>query len=74
MHRYSYWKLEANTIKTKCTLLKVILYDNLQCQITFGYEQNDKVNPKLSDPKTLMLWHNRLGHPGATILRKIIDN
>lgn len=33
-----------------------------------------KSSPKLSDPKTLLLWHDRLGHPGATMLKKIGDN
>ena len=33
-----------------------------------------KSSPKLSDHKTLTLWHDRLGHPGATMLRIIIDN
>ena len=33
-----------------------------------------KLSPKLSDPKALQLWHDRLCHPGATMLRKIIDN
>ena len=26
------------------------------------------------DPKTLTLWHDRLGHPGSTLMRKIIES
>ena len=33
-----------------------------------------KSSPKLSYPKTLMLWHDRLGHPGDTLLEKLFDN
>ena len=33
-----------------------------------------KLSQKLSDPKTLKLWHDRLGHPGAPMLRKNLDN
>ena len=29
---------------------------------------------KLNDLKNLIIWHDRLGHPGSTILKKIVDN
>ncbi|KAK1570985.1 hypothetical protein Q3G72_010194 [Acer saccharum] len=32
------------------------------------------MNQKFSDPKIFMLWHDRLGHPGSTMMRKIIEN
>ena len=29
---------------------------------------------KLNDPENLIIWHDRLGHPGSTMLKKIVDN
>ena len=31
------------------------------------------MNQKLNDPKIFTLWHNRLGHPGSSMLRRIIE-
>ena len=31
-------------------------------------------NQKFSDPKIFKLWHDRFGHPGSTMMRKIITN
>ncbi|CAL9029456.1 unnamed protein product, partial [Prunus brigantina] len=32
------------------------------------------MNQKFIDPKTFMLWHDRRGHPGSTMMRRIISN
>lgn len=36
--------------------------------------QKLKLSPKLSDPEAVKLWHDRLGHPGTSMMRNIIDN
>ena len=36
-------------------------------------ESNYAVDQKLLDPKNFILWHDRLGHPGATMMRRIIE-
>ena len=36
-------------------------------------ESNYVVDQKLLDPKSFILWHDRLGHPGATMMRRIIE-
>ena len=32
------------------------------------------VNQKFNDPKTFVLWHDRLDHPGSSMMRRIIEN
>ena len=32
------------------------------------------VHQKCFDPNIFMLWHNRLGHPGSIMMRRIIEN
>ena len=32
------------------------------------------MNHKFSDPKIFMLWHDRLGHTGSTMMHRIIEN
>ena len=32
------------------------------------------VNQKFNYPNTFVLWHDRLGHPGSSIMRRIIEN
>ncbi|XP_074336580.1 uncharacterized protein LOC141673737 [Apium graveolens] len=32
------------------------------------------MNKKLSDPTNLIIWHDCLGHPGSTMMRRIIEN
>ena len=32
------------------------------------------VNQKFNDLKTFVLWHDRLGHPGSSMMRRIIEN
>ena len=37
-------------------------------------ESNVVVNQKLNDPKIFNLWHDRLGHPGSSMIRRIIEH
>ncbi|KAL6542349.1 hypothetical protein OROMI_023951 [Orobanche minor] len=37
-------------------------------------ESYSVINPKFNDPITFKLWHNRLGHPGSTMMGRIIQN
>ena len=39
-----------------------------------GVKVHAVMNQKSSDPKIFMLWHDRLGHPGSTMMHKIIEN
>ena len=32
------------------------------------------VNQKFNDPKTFVLWHDMLGHPGSSMIRRIKEN
>ena len=32
------------------------------------------VNKKFNDPKTFVLWHDRLGHPGSLMMWRIIEH
>ena len=36
-------------------------------------ELNMVMSQKLSHPNIFMLWHGRLGHPGSTMMRRIIE-
>ena len=31
------------------------------------------MNQKFNDPKTFVLWHDRLGHPGSSMMRRIME-
>ena len=37
-------------------------------------ESNMVTNQKLVDPKLFTLWHDRLGHPGNIMMRRIIES
>lgn len=37
-------------------------------------ESNMVVQAKHIDPSMISIWHDRLGHPGSTMMRKIIEN
>ena len=37
-------------------------------------ETNVAIHQKCSDPKVFILWHDRLGHPGSIMMRRIIEN
>jgi len=32
------------------------------------------VNQKFTNPDTFIIWHDRLGHPGSIMMRRIIEN
>ena len=32
------------------------------------------MSQKFNDPKTFVIWHDRLGHPGSSMMRRIIEN
>ena len=32
------------------------------------------VNQKFNDPKVFVFWHDRLGHPGSSMMRRIIEH
>ena len=32
------------------------------------------VNQKFNDPKVFVIWHDRLGHPGSSMMRRIIEH
>ena len=37
-------------------------------------ESNVVMNQKFNDPKIFNLWHDRLGHPGSSMIRRIIEH
>ena len=37
-------------------------------------EAHNVMNQKFTDPQIYVLWHDRLGHPGSTMMRRIIAN
>ncbi|KAJ0881424.1 putative RNA-directed DNA polymerase [Helianthus annuus] len=37
-------------------------------------ESNAVINKKFIDQENFIIWHDRLGHPGSTMMRKIIEN
>lgn len=37
-------------------------------------EAHNTVNQKFTDPDSFNLWHDRLGHPGAIMMRRIIKS
>ena len=37
-------------------------------------EAHSIVNQKFTDLKTFVLWHDRIGHPGSIMMRRIIEN
>ncbi|KAJ0481448.1 putative GAG-pre-integrase domain-containing protein [Helianthus annuus] len=37
-------------------------------------ESNAVINKKFIDQENFIIWHGRLGHPGSTMMRKIIEN
>ena len=76
-----------NKSNTKCLYITSIVYDKklimekLSAFSSELYHTNIKliesyvvVNQKFNDPKTFVLWHDRLGHPRSTMMRKIIEH
>ena len=37
-------------------------------------ESHVVMNQKFNDPKAFLLWHERLGHPGLSMIRRIVQN
>ena len=37
-------------------------------------ESHVVINKKFNDPKTFLLWHERLGHPRLSMMRRIVQN
>ena len=76
-----------NEGNTKCLYITSIVYDKKLIMeklsaYTFGlYHTNIKpnesyivVNQKFNDPKTFVLWHDMLGHPRSSMMRRIIEH
>lgn len=60
--------LKACSRKTSSLLIGVILYHHK------WIESNYMVNQKFNNPKLFIIWHDRLGHSGLTMMRRIIEN
>ena len=61
----------------KCPSLSNGIYSTRICAIEINNVVNQKfakVNQKFTDPKSFVVWHDRLGHPGAIMMRRIIEN
>ena len=51
-----------------------VFSSGLYYTIINAIESHAMMNQKFNNPKMFMLWHNRLVHAGATMMRKIIEN
>ena len=54
-------------------------FDTLKCHKSNEEFDNENqrfnnLDQKFHDSKAFMLWHDRLGHPGSTMMRRIIEN
>ena len=59
----------------KQILEKLIAFlSGLYCTTIKSIENYAIIKDKLYDPKSFILWHDRLGHPGSTMMRRIIEN
>ena len=76
-----------NEANIECLYITSIVYDKkliMEKLSTFSYglyhtnikpiESYDIVNQKFNNPKTFVLWHDRLGHPGSSMMRRIIEH
>ena len=53
------------------------MYNTHICTIEINNIVNQKftkVNQKFTDSKNFIVWHDRFGHPGVIIMRRIIEN
>jgi GAG-pre-integrase domain len=69
--------LQITTIKygQKIILEKIeALSSGLYCTNISSIESNMVNNQKLHDTKIFTLWHDRLGHPGNIMMRRIIES
>ena len=46
----------------------------LYCTKIGAVESNAIINQKFMDRENFIIWHDRLGHPGSIMMRKIIEN
>ena len=59
----------------KCVLEKLpTLSSGLYYTSIKSIESNAIVSQKLADKTKFIVWHDRLGHPGSTMMRRIIEN
>ena len=67
--------ITSNTSGRRLILEKLsTLLSGLYYTIIKAIESYAVSNQKFVDPKAFMLWHDRLGHPRSTIIRRIIEN
>ena len=74
---------------TECLYITSIVYDKkliMQKLSAFSFglyrininiksiESYIVVNQKFNDPKTFVLWHDKLGHPGSSMMRRIMEH
>ena len=87
IHRNGYHIETMNDGNKKCFYITYIVYgkklvvETLLAFFTGLYHTTIKsiesyvvVNQKFNDPKTFVLWHDRLGHPRSLMMRRIIEN
>ena len=60
----------------KKKILKQLIYSSYGLYQTTirTLESHAVMNQKFNDPKTFLLWHERLGHPGLSMMCRIIQN
>ena len=70
-----YLLITSNTVDNKRVLEKFHSVSSGLYVTRIRVIETHSVNvPKVTDPKLLSLWHERLGHPGISMMRRIIDN
>ena len=65
-------KFDPLNEKFKCHLSQKLNNSNQKFD-TLNQKFNN-LDQKFHDSKAFMLWHDRLGHPGSTMMRRIIEN
>ena len=58
----------------KLIMEKLSVYSRLHHTNIKSIESYVVMNQKFNDPKTFVLWHDRLGHPRSSILQRIIEH
>ena len=68
--------LITSTISGKKNILEKLhsISSGLYTMKIRAIESHNVMIPKIIDPKSFMLWHERLGHPGTSMMRRIIEN
>jgi len=73
--RKEYLYITARISGQKLVLEKLPAFSSgIYYTIMKSIESNVVIHQKCSDPKQFMLWHDRLGHPGSIMMRRIIEN